>query len=259
MNKKVSGAKSVVVKLESKGKNYLPFVEYLKDRYIKYIDVVIVGSLPYSTDACITDTDGLFVTLANKSGNSFFVHDETLSRYDLLQNLGLRRPIGQKLSLQNSYITVTDDAYVGKSVLLVFWYDLPEYSARNMTDAQLTDNFEVKIDSNYSNNLLPDNRTMVSKRFRKIALALPTYTPTFSPSVTDSDIKHLYITLQKGNYKIFDAIPLSELYEIGNIEILDFANIVFDFTYSYIWVGGKGTRINVAGKSVFFNAVYEDK
>ena len=43
MNKKVSGAKSVVVKLESKGKNYLPFVEYLKDRYIKYIDVVLVG------------------------------------------------------------------------------------------------------------------------------------------------------------------------------------------------------------------------
>ena len=60
MNKKVSGAKSVVVKLESIGKNYLPFVEYLKDRYIKFIDVVLVGSLPYSTDNGITDNKTLF-------------------------------------------------------------------------------------------------------------------------------------------------------------------------------------------------------
>lgn len=258
MNKKVSGAKSVVVKLESIGKNYLPFVEYLKDRYIKFIDVVLVGSLPYSTDNVITETSGLFITLADKSGNSFFVRDETLARYDVQQNYGLRRPIGQKLSLQNSYINVTNESMVGRSVLLVFWYDLPEYSARNTTDAQLTDNFEVKIESNTSNNLLPDNRTMVGKRFRKISLALPTFTPTFSQSVTYNDAHHIYITLQKGNYKIFDAVPLILLYEIGNIEQLDFANIIFDFTYSYIFVGGNGA-IDVTGKSVFFNAVYEDK
>ena len=101
---------------------------------------------------------------------------------------------------------------VGRSVLLVFWYDLPEYSARNTTDAQLTDNFEVKIESNTSNNMLPDNRTMVGKRFRKIALALPTFTPTFSQSVTYT-MHTTIIRCKKVITKIFDAFLDILLYE----------------------------------------------
>lgn len=257
MNKKVSGAKSVVITIDAVGKNYLPYVEYLRDKYIKYIDFVPVESLPDSTQQPIETPQNLFITLANNNGNNYIVKDEALERYNISQNNGLRRPVGTKVSLQNSYITVTDSSNVGKSVLLVFWYDLPEYSARNRNDAQLTDNFEVVIESETANNLLPDNRTMVGKRFRKLCLALPTITPTANNSVTFDDARNLYITLQKGNYKIFDAVPLLEFYEVGLLETLEFANIIFDFTYSYIFVGGLGQTTDIQGKSVFFNAIYE--
>lgn len=258
MQTKVSGAKTVIVPITGLGKNYFPFVEYLKDRYIKYVDCILMSTLPGSGDA-ITTTTGAFVNLAIQAGNTYFVSGEPLDRYDIEQNLGIRKPINRKMSLQNSFINVTNSALVGKSVVLVFWYDLPEYSKRNRTTETIVDSFEVSLVQNSGRNQFPDNRTMVGKRFRNMYLTYPTTTPTYADGITDVQSKNIYVTFQKGNYCVLDQLPLPLLYQIGLLEGLSFANIVFDFTYSFAFVGGGGTLTGYAGKSIFLNAVYENQ
>lgn len=256
MVRKVSGAKTVIVPITTIGKNYLPYVEYLNNRYIKYIDCVIVNSLPYSAGTPITSTDNLFVSLAQQSGNLYFVENEPLVKFDIEQNQGIRKPILQKVSLQNSYIECTDVTLIGQSVLLVFWYDLPEFSQRNKTQNLLTDYFEVKIQSLTEHNQFPDNRTMVGRRFRNFLVTYPSSTPSLSQGISEANANDLYITLQKGNYKVVDTLPLKVFYQINKLQNVDFANIIFDFTYSYIFCGVNADN-SVVGKSVMINATYE--
>lgn len=256
MNKKVSGAKSVIVQITGVGKNYLPYVEYLNGRYIKYVDYVTVGSLVAKDGATISSTDNITVTLANSAGNAYFVKDEPLKRFDVEENLGIRKPIMQKISLQNSYLQVSDGALVGKSVVLTFWYDLPEYSSRNKSDNVITDGWETPIVSATAHNQMPDNRTMVNKRFRRLSVTFQSYLPTLTDGITMEQARHIYLTLQKGTFKVIDTVPICEFYEIGKLQGIEFANIVFDFTNSYLEVGSGAT--DCEGKSVLINAVYED-
>ncbi len=257
MNKKVSGAKSVVVPISSLGKNYLPYVEYLNGRFVKYIDFVVVNSFPNSTDTPVASSDGITLSLAVSSGNAYFVKDEPLKRFDIEENLGIRKPIMQRVSLQNSYLLVADEAAVGKSVLLVFWYDLHEYSSRNTTDEVSTDGWETQIVSLTDKNQMPDNRTMVGKRFRRISVTFQKHLPTYTEGVTYEQARNIFVTLQKGNYRVIDALPLLEFYELGLLQSVDFANIIFDFTNSYLSIG-QAASADLVGKSVLLNAVYED-
>ena len=256
MIRKVSGAKSVIVPITALGRNPLPYVEYLNNRYIKYIDFVKVASLPYSIAAPVSDTSDLFVTLSQQSGNSYFIKSEPLVKFDIERNKGIRKPIMQKISLQNSFIECTDESYIGQSVLLVFWYDLPEYSSRNKTLNVVNDYFEVKITTDTDRIALPDNRTMVGRRFRKFLVTYPSSTPSMATGIREDEAEHLYLTLQKGNYKVVDAVPLKAFYQIDNLQAIEFANIIFDFTASFIFFGGSGLK-SAIGKSVMINATYE--
>ncbi|MGM9818822.1 MAG: hypothetical protein ACI30B_07580 [Paludibacteraceae bacterium] len=256
MIRKVSGAKSVIVPITALGRNPLPYVEYLNNRYIKYIDFVKVASLPSSMEEPVSDTSNMFVTLSQQSGNSYFIKSEPLVKFDIERNKGIRKPIMQKISLQNSFIECTDKSYIGQSVLLVFWYDLPEYSARNKTLNLVDDYFEVKILTNTDRIALPDNRTMVGRRFRNFLITYPDYTPSMAKGIHMDEAEHLYLTLQKGNYKVVDAVPLKAFYQIDKLQSIEFANIIFDFTSSFIFFGGSGLS-SAIGKSVMINATYE--
>lgn len=255
MQRKVSGAKSVIVPITTVGKNYLPYVEYLNNRYIKYIDFVPTQILP-TTGEGVNVPYYMYFSLSEKSGNSYFIQNEPMVRFDYSYNKGIRKPIMQKVSLQNSYIEVTDPVLVGKSVLLIFWYDLPEFSQRNKTNDTITDYFEVKLNNQTGRFEFPDNRTMAGKRFRNFFIPTGGITPSLSRCISDTDAQKLYITLQKGNYKVLDAIPLTLFNDVDKLEAVDFANIVFDFTYSYISAGGN-TPISFEGQSVLVNATYE--
>ena len=69
--------------------------------------------------------------------------------------------------------------------------------------------------------------------------------------------RNIFVTLQKGNYRVIDALPLLEFYELGLLQSVDFANIIFDFTNSYLSIG-QAASADLVGKSVLLNAVYED-
>ena len=254
MLKKVSGAKSVFVKINNLGRNFLPLVEDLRDRMIKYVDFVPVSSIPYSTATAYTG--GGFLSLADVNGNFYPYYGIPMDRFDITQNLGRRPPVMRKISLPNSYIEVTDPSDVGKVVCLVFFYDLPQYSARNTVTDAIIDSAEVTINLSQARNVFPDLRTMAGKRFRHISFSAPTKTFSGQTGITLSEAGNVFISFVKGNYAVIDMLPLIEFYDIPQIEDLNFSNIVFDFTNSFVTVGGTQ---NLDGKTVMVNLSYESK
>ena len=260
MNTKLSGARLVLVPITREGKNYLPFIEYLDHRLIKYIDFAPAAYLPDTDAPGLTTSADLFVTIMNEPGTTELHKNLPLERLDYQQTIGIRQPIFNKINLSASYIDCQDPSAVGKTAALLFWYDLPEYSQRNMTTALTLDAFSVPVERIDRYNPFPDIDRMTNKRFRRLLLGTPTATPDMKPGVLPTDLQNVYVTLQKGAYRILDNCPVMLLYQIAMLEKTEFQNIIFDFESSYITIGGNGTYptpSDYVGKSVFFNAQYE--
>lgn len=260
-NKKLSGCKAVFVPIVALGKNYIPYVEDLKNRYIKYIDFYGSQYLPDISATGLTTTNDMFLTLADKSGNQLLVKEMPLARFDYLNSIGIRQPIGNIISLQDSYITCTDANQVGKVAMLIFWYDLPEYSRANKAELTVTDSLTIPLTTAVRHNIFPDEERMALKRFRQVLLTAPTTTPDYQTGVTTNELVNIYITLRKGTYNVVENLPIMFLWQIFCLEKQEFANIVFDLQNSYLTIGGANTIPTLAtdylGKSVFINLVYE--
>lgn len=258
MNKKLSGAQAVLVPITKVGKNYIPYVENLRNRYIKYIDAYPAMYLPNTSAEGVTDfSQDMYITIADKIGNTNLIQDLPIMRLDYLTTYGQRQQIASEISLSNSYITVVDDYYVGKTVLLIFWYDLPEYSARNTTDNVRVDGLSAPITTATFNNQLPDSLTMAGKRFRQVLFEPVGITPELQEGVSLTEATNMYLTLRKGSYNVLENVPLALLYQMWQADKIMFANLIFDFQSSYITVGGAGTYQDPVGKSVYLNFVYE--
>lgn len=263
MNKKVSGGQSIIVPINRIGKNYLPFIEDLKDRVVKYIDVLTV--LGYATilpDGSNTFTSGseteftTYLTLMNKNGVVQDVANIPLVSLSTFYNGGEHYFVGRKISLQNSYLTVTDPNLIGKSILLVVWYDEPLFSARNSTNNLCVETVEVEYRNNTFKNLFPDNRTLAGKRIRKIIIDPVYKTPSYRDCANLQDAMP-YLTLNNGNVSILKEIPFQCLVNQNGLVQweLEFANIKFDLTNSYIQTFGDADF--VAGQSFLVRFVFE--
>lgn len=261
MNKKISGAKLVLVPIKQAGKNFFPFIEDLKDRCIKYIDFYPVQYLPLTTDAGTTSSDDLYLSLADCVGNKLLMNGMPLKRFDYTQTLGIRQEIGAKLSLQNCYIECQNAAMLNTTAALVFYYDLPTFSARNTTDCLTVDSLSVPLTTGTFYNSLPDSERMTGKRFRRILVSDPTITPDYQTGLAKADLQNIYLTLRKGSYAVVDNMPLMLLYQLQMLQQTEWANIIFDLQSSFLTIGGAGTIPTLAtdylGKSVFFNLAYE--
>lgn len=260
-NKKLSGAKAVFVPIVKQGKNYLPYIEDLKDRYIKYIDFYPAQYLPEMTEAGLQVTQNMYLTLANQKGNELYVKEMPLERFDYQQTSGCRQAVCNKLSLQNSYILCENTEAIGKVAMLVFWYDLPTYSQANKSDLTITDSLVIPLTTAERHNILPDEQRMSDKRFRRIILGAPTKTPGYLDGLPFEELLNVYLTLRKGTYNVVENLPVMLLYQLAMIEKAEFCNIIFDLQNSYLTIGGANTIPNVGtdyvGKYVFLNMVYE--
>lgn len=257
MNKKLSGAKTVLVPITKVGKNYIPFVEDLKNRTIKYIDIFFTLLLPDTEAEGVTAyTNTPYITLADITGNAYLINNRPVDDFLYTKNLGIRPEINSKLSLQNSFILNNDEDAIGKYYVLVFWYDLPEFSARNRKDTLVTDYISVPVPKVLANTL-PNEERFAGKRFRYILFSMVDTTPEGTTGISDDDeINSLYLTLQKGSYKVLENVPLRLFYQAQMFDKMEFANIIFDMQNSFIKVGGAG-RLYINEKSVFLNLVYE--
>lgn len=263
MNTKLSGAQLVLVEIKRVGKNYLPLVENIRGRIIKFIDFAPAAYLPGTDVAGVTVNQDMYFTIANEPGNEYIHFEMPLERFDYTATLGIRQPICSKVSLQNSYIDCQDANQVGKIAALVFYYDLPEYSARNTTDKVMTDAITIPLVTATRYNQFPDTDRLTGKRFRRFLLGTPTITPDLQNGLDANKLQNIYVTLRKGTYNILENVPVTILYQLQMLEKSEWANIIFDFQNSFLTIGGAGTIPNVTtdyvGKSVFMNLVYEAK
>ena len=260
-NKKLSGAKAVLVPIVKLGKNSLPYIEDLKNRFIKYIDFYPCAYLPETDAQGLTTTEDMYLSLTDRTGNMYYIKEMPLARFNFAQTNGCRQAIYNSISLQNSYILCCNSAAVGTTALLVFWYDLPEYSRANKAELTITDSLTVPLTTAVRHNIMPDEERMADKRFRRILLGFPTTPPDYNTGITNEQAQNLYITLRKGTYNVVENLPLYLLYQIAMLEKTEFANIIFDLQNSFITIGGAHTIPDVdtdyIGKSVFLNMVYE--
>lgn len=264
MNTKLSGAQLVLVEIKRVGRNYFPIVENLRNRIIKYIDFCETTYLPEIAGAVgLASTQDMYLTVMNEYGTEELHRAMPLERFDYIKTLGVRTPICAKVSLQNTFVDCQDANQVGKTAAFMFYYDLPEYSARNSADRVITDAISVPLTTATRYNQFPDTDRLTSKRFRRILLGTPTVTPDLTAGLDMTKLANCFITLRKGTYNVVENMPLPILYQMQMLEKSEWANIIFDFQNSYITIGGAGSIPNVAtdyiGKSVFLNLQYEAK
>lgn len=259
MNTKVSGAQLVLVPIKNKGKNYFPYVEHIANRVIKYIDFAPAALLPRITEAGLQSTQNMYVTIMDENGTKELHKQLPLERLDYSQTIGVRTPICKRINMDSCYIDCQDASQIGKVAALVFWYDLPEYSAKNNTKNVQTDAIEIQIKNIAQFSPLPDSDRLTGKRFRKLLLSKPAITPDGNAGLGSNELQNVYLTLQKGSYKVLADVPVSLLYQLAMLEQMEFANIIFDFQSSFITIGGAGTAdpTDYAGKYVFINLQYE--
>ena len=259
MNMKLSGAQIVLVPIKNTGKNFIPYVEHIAGRVIKYIDFYPAAKLPNTSAAGLQSTSDMYITIMDENGTKELHKNLPLERLNYAQTIGVRQPICRKVSMDNSYIICEDASQVGKVAALVFWYELPQYSKANSTDNLMTDAIEIPIKNITQYSVLPDTDRLTGKRFRRILLGTPAVTPNKNTGLGSSELANCYITLQKGTYKILADVPVLLLYQLQMLEKTEFQNIIFDFESSYVTVGGAGTvtEADYKGKYIFMNLQYE--
>lgn len=259
MNTKLSGCQLVTVPIERVGRNKFPFIENLRGRIIKFIDAYSAELLPGTTTAGVTDFSDMYITIMDEHGNTRLQSNLPLARLDYEQTLGVRQPICSKISLADCYIDNQEAGNVGKMAAFVFWFDLPEFSQRNMTTNLLTDYITIPLTTTTRYNKLPELDRIAGKRVRRILLAMPNVTPDLSEGIYKMAIRNLYLTLRKGSYMVCENVPLMLLYQIAMLDKSEFQNILFDLQSSYITIGGAGNvdPDDYIGKSVFLNIQYE--
>lgn len=261
MNQKLSGAQLVLVPITKLGENRFPWVENIRNRFIKFMDFYGATYLPGTTEPGLTMTDNMYITISNAAGNTEIIRNLPLERMDYRKTLGIRQPIASRISLSDCKVVCQNQDAVGTVAAFVFWYDLPDYSRANSTDTLITDSVSVPLVTSVRYNLFPDVDRMTGKRFRRVLVSAQDITPDLYDGVTEGQLENLYLTLRKGTYNVLENVPLMLLYQLAMIQKTEFANIIFDFQSSFITIGGAGTipdvQENYIGKSVFMNLQYE--
>lgn len=261
MNQKLSGAQLVLVPITKLGENRFPWVENIRNRFIKFMDFYGATYLPGTTEPGLTMTDNMYITISNAAGNTEIIRNLPLERMDYRKTLGIRHPIASRISLSDCKVVCQNQDAVGTVAAFVFWYDLPDYSRANSTDTLITDSVSIPLVTSVRYNLFPDVDRMTGKRFRRALVSAQRLTPDLYDGVTEGQLENLYLTLRKGTYNVLENVPLMLLYQLAMIQKTEFANIIFDFQSSFITIGGAGTipdvQENYIGKSVFMNLQYE--
>ena len=259
MNMKLSGAQLVLVPIRNIGRNFFPYVEHIAGRVIKYIDFAPAALLPRTDIAGLQSTQDMYVTIFDENGTKEIHKSLPLERLDYSATTGVRQPICRKINMDSCYIDCQDASAVGKVAALVFWYELPQYSAANKTKELMTDAIEIPITNVTQYSVLPDSDRLQGKRFRRILLGVPTITPDKNNGLGLSELQNCYLTLCKGTYKVLADVPVSLLYQLQMLDKTEFQNIIFDFQSSYVTVGGAGTATpaDYVGKYIFMNLQYE--
>lgn len=236
-----------------KGRTYFPLAQKLIGRRVQSINVVS-GLTPFETDAqgTVIDNDDITLSLTS-NGTDYIFQDISLRRFRSDVCKGINISVSSVLSIQDCYITCTDDEQVGTILPLVVWYEVEGYKGVT-SKRNLFNSFDVKIDPSQYRNYLPDNRTLAGRSFTRIFAAFPDVTPNYAPGVNKADImKAGYITLVKGSFAVWDRMPVAMLDQLDWYIYQELDNIVFDFDSSFVEVAQNDISLGYLQLCVKYN------
>lgn len=218
------------------------------------MNVAPSGATVYNGDGQITMTE--FNTRAKK------VYDLNFGEIRTSTNKGNMLFVNKIIDFSQSVINIPNAAAnVGKSILLIIYYDEPTQTGIIPPEGQnktTFDSFELPIlNTTKTRWTFPENNELRGKMFQQLMLQLSCTTPNGNTAISAAVAKNAYITLKKNNYEFIKQYPLYRLYQVGNVWALRFQNVVFDFTNSYIdFISTAGITPGV--DSVYINCINDD-
>lgn len=250
---KYNCATTIPVTLTQYGRNYFPLVQKLDGKKIYSISFCDCWTTDDTANIGYLIARSLTLSLT-EDGHYYPIKNLPLNRINLEYTKGTNLAIERYLSTQDCYIYVPDSATdaIGKTVVLLVWYEQDGYAGYNSEVAQY-DNFEVAVDFSKLRNYFPDDRTLAGKSFTRFFVTGTTSTtegtyPAYSPSdkqlLSVDDLRKLRITLVKGSFEVWDKVPAIILLQENWYRYLALNNIVFDFESSYIEVCKNATGTN---------------
>lgn len=232
-------------------KVYFPDLAVLRGKRVKHIDLCNELSVTPRGNA-IYDNDA-YITLKDNASVNYSVSNMPASQLRTSYRKGNRLCFDHVFDFSKSYVTISETLTTAKSMFFVVWYDEP--GVKSLIDPRkkrFIDSFEIKLSA--SNNQFKENRTLAKKKYQAILLSYPTLTAENNDSITSTTAKKSYITLQKGNLQFIQNVPVYLFYQTQNYYMLNFENVSFDFTNSFIKIINP---LSTDFKSVFFNCIVE--
>ena len=257
-----SCAKGFSVKVKAYSSVNLPDILDLKDKTIKYIDVMNGVINKDLNDDYISSNNALescYINLMEKGTQNLFIKDLSINTLNPFFKQGERDIVLKKIDMLHSFIQ--NNSANDLNIYFVFWYD--DISIANVIQqnkANFMDFVEVsQFDSVSNKSYFPDNRTLIGKKisFFDFNIRGGFKTPNMKTNVANSDMLSCYLTLVKNNYMFIENVPLVCFTTINMINVIKLQNVVFDLQNSYI-AFPNSVKANVAGKVFFCNVEYQN-
>lgn len=249
----VNGAIGVSVYNLKQGRNFLPFISDLKDRVIKYIDVVY--DITDTSDVAINATlETMTLSLCKKDTNEYVFDGVSAENFCPMKRYGMRQFIGYKLDLEKSFLNA-DSYAIGKNTFLVFYYQ-DEHGMNPSSACSKVSSSPVYFGSS-TMNYFPENRTLVDKHFTGIHPPVATLTAD-GTSTSMSEIQGMFINLVRGSNMFVRNVPLALLartYQMVNY--IAFDGVQIDFTNSFIQLAPSSVS-SCDGYGLVLDYVYND-
>ena len=261
MIQSASNAKGFTIKVNAYSKTYLPDILDLKDKTIKFIDIVSgsgVINKDLNENTISTNLLGCYINVMEQGTQNLFIKGVSLNMLNPFYRRGERELINKKIDMINSYIE--NDTNTSKNIYVVVWWDDPDISnGYNEIENENIDFVEVsQFDSLTNKCYFPDNRTLIGKQisFFNFNLNGSFVTPTMNTNVDGSDMESCFVTLIKNNYKFVENVPLSLFTTYMMYNVVKLQNVVFDLQNSYISFP-QSIASNINGKVFFVNVEYK--
>ena len=249
----VNGAIGISLYNLKQGRNFLPFIADLKDRVIKYIDVVygITDTSDVQIDA---PQEFLTLSLCKKDTNEMVFDEVSAKNFDPWSKYGVRQFIGYKLDLEKSFINADSNA-VGENTFLVFYYQDDKIPQSNSLVKKVASS-SVYFGSS-TMNYFPENRTLADKVFTGIFPPIAELTDNGDVS-SISHIDGMFINLVRESNMFVRNVPLMLLFRSYEmISHISFDGIQIDFTNSFIQIPPSYVA-QCSGYGIVLNYEYED-
>lgn len=249
----VNGAIGISLYNLKHGRNFLPFIADLKDRVIKYIDVVY-GITDTSDVQINAPLELLTLSLCKKDTNEMVFDEVGAQNFDPWTKYGVRQFVGYKVDLEKSFITADANA-VGENTFLVFYYQDDKIPQPNSLVKKLSSS-SVYFGSS-TMNYFPENRTLADKSFTGIFPPIAYLTDNGEVSSL-SYLDGMFINLVRESNMFVRNVPLSLLFRTYEmVNFIAFDGIQIDFTNSFIQIAPSYVA-QCSGYGIVLNFEYAD-